>query len=77
MKLQTQTGRQFHIMKRSTKIILVASVVGTLGLSGLVKIANARQLQSQVAVMPQHHQNSLVRDNLTESYSHNLSLLAD
>ena len=49
-------------MKRSAKIILATAVVGTLGLSGLVKIANARQPQSQVAVMRQHHQNSLVAE---------------
>jgi len=48
-------------MKRSAKIILATAVVG-MGLSGLVKIANARQPQSQVAVIRQHHQNNLVAE---------------
>ncbi len=36
-------------MKTLTKIILAAAVVGTLGMSGLARTADAKQLQSQVA----------------------------
>ncbi len=47
-------------MKTSTKIILVAASIGTLGLSGLTRTVLAKQPQSQVAIMPQHHSSTLV-----------------
>ncbi len=39
-------------MKTSTKLILTAAAIGTLGLGGLAKLVNAAQMQSPVAVMP-------------------------
>ena len=39
-------------MKTSTKLILTAVAIGTLGLGGLAKLVNAAQTQSPVAVMP-------------------------
>ena len=39
-------------MKTSTKLILTAAAIGTLGLGGLAKLVNAAQTQSPVAVMP-------------------------
>jgi Peptidase propeptide and YPEB domain len=39
-------------MKTSTKLILTAAAIGTLGLGGLAKLVNAAQTQSLVAVMP-------------------------
>lgn len=50
-------------MKRSTKIILAAAFVSTLGLGGLLKTVNAQQAQSPVAVMPQHHSSTQVAQN--------------
>lgn len=47
-------------MKRSTKIILAAAFVSTLGLGGLVKTVNAKQVQFPVAVMPQHRSSTQV-----------------
>jgi uncharacterized membrane protein YkoI len=47
-------------MKRSTQIILAVAFIGTLELSGLVKTVYARQPQSQVAIMPQHHSSNKV-----------------
>lgn len=49
-------------MKRSTKIILAAAFIGTLGLGSLAKTVFAAQSQPQVAVMPQHHSNILVAE---------------
>lgn len=42
-------------MKTVTKIILAAAFASSLGLSGLVRTVYAKQPQSQVAIMPQHH----------------------
>jgi uncharacterized membrane protein YkoI len=42
-------------MKTSTKIILAAAFVGTLGLAGLSRVVSAKQPQSFVAVVRQHH----------------------
>jgi uncharacterized membrane protein YkoI len=42
-------------MKNSTKIILAAAFVGTLGVAGLSRVVSAKQLQSFVAIAPQHH----------------------
>ncbi|MDZ8226862.1 PepSY domain-containing protein [Nostoc sp. ChiVER01] len=42
-------------MKTSTKIILAAAFVGTLGLAGLSRVVSAKQPQSFVAIAPQHH----------------------
>ena len=39
-------------MKTSTKLILTAVAIGTLGLGGLAKLVNAAQKQSPVAVIP-------------------------
>ncbi|PZV08831.1 MAG: peptidase, partial [Leptolyngbya sp.] len=39
-------------MKTSTKLILMAAAIATLGIGGLSKIVNATQTQSPVAVMP-------------------------
>ena len=39
-------------MKTSTRLILTAAAIGTLGLGGLAKLVNAAQMQSPVAVMP-------------------------
>lgn len=47
-------------MKRSTKIMLTAAFIG-MGLSG-AKTVFAAQSQPQVAVMPQHHSNTLVAE---------------
>lgn len=47
-------------MQRLTKIVLAAAFVGTLGLSGLLRSVNAKQAQSPVAVMPQHHSSTQV-----------------
>jgi len=46
-------------MKTSTKVILTATFIGTLGLSGLARTVLA-QPQSPVAVMPQHHSSNLI-----------------
>ncbi len=42
-------------MKLSTKVVLVATVVGTLGLGNLARVVQARQAPLPVAVMPQSH----------------------
>ncbi|MCM0592309.1 MAG: PepSY domain-containing protein [Gloeotrichia echinulata DEX184] len=42
-------------MKNSTKIILAAAFVGTLGLAGLSRVVSAKQSQSSVAIVSQHH----------------------
>ncbi|MEH1932875.1 MAG: PepSY domain-containing protein [Nostoc sp.] len=42
-------------MKSSTKIILVAAFVGTLGFAGLSRVVFAKQSQSPVAIARQHH----------------------
>ncbi|MEH2027192.1 PepSY domain-containing protein [Nostoc sp.] len=42
-------------MKTSTKIILVAAFVGTLGFAGLSRVVSAKQPQSFVAIVRQHH----------------------
>jgi len=42
-------------MRTSTKIILAAVFVGTLGLAGLSRVVSAKQLQSPVAIVRQHH----------------------
>lgn len=42
-------------MKTSTKIILAAAFVGTLGLAGLSRVVSAKQPQSFVAIARQHH----------------------
>jgi uncharacterized membrane protein YkoI len=39
-------------MKTSTKLILTAAAIGSLGLGGLAKLVNAAQTQSSVAVVP-------------------------
>ena len=39
-------------MKTSTKLILTAAAIGSLGLGGLAKLVNAAQTQSPVAVVP-------------------------
>lgn len=39
-------------MKTSTKLILAAAAISTLGLGGLAKLVNAAQTQAPVAVMP-------------------------
>ncbi|MEH2312857.1 MAG: hypothetical protein V7K35_15980 [Nostoc sp.] len=55
VKIQAQTSRNFSSMKTSTKIILVAAFVGTLGLAELSKVVSAKQPQSFVAIARQHH----------------------
>ncbi|MBD2523709.1 PepSY domain-containing protein [Nostoc sp. FACHB-133] len=42
-------------MKTSTKIILTAAFVGTLGFAGLSRVVSAKQPQSFVAIARQHH----------------------
>ncbi|MEH1945587.1 MAG: PepSY domain-containing protein [Nostoc sp.] len=42
-------------MKTSTKIILAAAFVGTLGFAGLSRVVSAKQPQSFVAIARQHH----------------------
>ncbi|QIR40536.1 peptidase [Tolypothrix sp. PCC 7910] len=42
-------------MKTSTKIILAVACVGTLGFAGLSRVVGAKQPQSPVAVIHQHH----------------------
>ncbi|WP_341532269.1 PepSY domain-containing protein (plasmid) [Nostoc sp. UHCC 0302] len=42
-------------MKTSTKIICTAAFVGTLGFAGLSRVVGAKQPQSPVAVVHQHH----------------------
>jgi uncharacterized membrane protein YkoI len=42
-------------MKTSTKIILAAAFIGTLGLAGLSRVVSAKQPQSFVAIARQHH----------------------
>lgn len=42
-------------MKTSTKIILAAAFVGTLGFAGLSRVVSAKQPQSFVAIVRQHH----------------------
>ncbi|QLE39618.1 peptidase [Nostoc sp. C052] len=42
-------------MKTSTKIILAAAFVGSLGLAGLSRVVSAKQPQSFVAIAHQHH----------------------
>ncbi|MBP5975694.1 PepSY domain-containing protein [Brasilonema sp. CT11] len=42
-------------MKTSTKIILATAFFGTLGLAGLSRVVSAKQLQSPVAIVRQHH----------------------
>jgi len=41
-------------MKTTTKIILATAFIGTLGLGGVAKAVNARQVQSQAAITPQY-----------------------
>lgn len=55
MKIQTQTLRDFTSMQTSTKIILAAAFVGTLGLAGLSRVVSAKQPQSFVVIARQHH----------------------
>ncbi|NMF61695.1 peptidase [Brasilonema octagenarum UFV-E1] len=42
-------------MKTSTKIILTTAFFGTLGLAGLSRVVSAKQPQSPVAIVRQHH----------------------
>lgn len=42
-------------MNNSTKIIIVGSLLGSLGIAGLAKAISANQSQLPVAVIPQHH----------------------
>ncbi len=42
-------------MKTSTKMIFVAAFIGTLGFAGLSRVVSAKQPQSFVAIVPQHH----------------------
>ncbi|BCL39126.1 PepSY domain-containing protein [Nostoc sp. MS1] len=42
-------------MKTSTKIILSAAFVGTLSFAGLSRVVGAKQPQSSVAIVRQHH----------------------
>ncbi|WP_292764598.1 hypothetical protein [Nostoc sp. NOS(2021)] len=42
-------------MKSSTKIILGAAFVGTLGFAGLSRVVSAKKSQSPVAIARQHH----------------------
>ncbi|MEH1850274.1 MAG: PepSY domain-containing protein [Nostoc sp.] len=42
-------------MKTSTKIILAAAFVGTLGFTGLSRVVSAKQPQSFVAIARRHH----------------------
>jgi uncharacterized membrane protein YkoI len=55
VKIQTHTSRNFLRMKTSTKIILAAAFVGSLGLAGLSKVVSAKQPQSFIAIVHQHH----------------------
>jgi uncharacterized membrane protein YkoI len=59
LRLETQI-EEISPMKRSTQIILAVAFISTLGLGGLVKTVYARQPQSQVAIMPQHHSSNKV-----------------
>ncbi|MGH2416555.1 MAG: PepSY domain-containing protein [Brasilonema sp.] len=47
-------------MKTSTKIILAAAFVGTLGLAGLARVVSAKQPQSPVAIVRQHQSTTQV-----------------
>ncbi|MEH2451876.1 PepSY domain-containing protein [Nostoc sp.] len=49
-------------MKTSTKIILAAAFVGTLGLAGLSRVVSAKQPQSFVAIERQHHSTTQVAE---------------
>jgi len=49
-------------MKTSTKIVLTAAFVGTVGLGGLARVVYAKQPQSQVAIMPQHRSTTQVAE---------------
>ncbi len=55
VKIQTQISRDFIRMKTSTTIILAAAFVGTLGLAGLSRVVTAKQPQSFVTIVRQHH----------------------
>jgi hypothetical protein len=49
-------------MKTSTKIVLAASLIGVLGLGGLVRSVKAQPSSSPVAVMSQHHNGNQVAE---------------
>ncbi|WP_041566688.1 hypothetical protein [Nostoc punctiforme] len=42
-------------MNNSTKIIIIGSLLSTLGIAGLAKAISTNQPQLPVAIMPQHH----------------------
>ncbi|MBW4633043.1 MAG: PepSY domain-containing protein [Iphinoe sp. HA4291-MV1] len=49
-------------MKTSTKIVLAAAFVGTLGISGLARVVGTKQPQSPVAIVRQHHSTTQVAE---------------
>lgn len=62
VKIQTQNERYSTTMKTSTKIILATAFVGTLGLAGLARVVSAKQPQSPVAIVRQHHSTTQVAE---------------
>lgn len=42
-------------MKTSTKLIMVGTLLGTLGFAGVARLVHAAQPQMPVAIMPEHH----------------------
>jgi uncharacterized membrane protein YkoI len=55
VKIQTQNYKDLISMKSSTKIILTAAFVSTLGFAGLSRVVSAKQPQFPVAIARQHH----------------------
>ena len=50
-------------MKTSTKLIAVSALLGTLGLSGVLSFAHARQSKTSVATIPEHRNSHQISQN--------------
>ncbi|MEA5626200.1 hypothetical protein [Nostoc sp. UHCC 0251] len=50
-------------MNNSTKIIVIGSLLGTLGIAGLAKAISTNQPQLPIAIMPQHHSSTQMTIN--------------
>ncbi|MGB5961110.1 MAG: PepSY domain-containing protein [Coleofasciculaceae cyanobacterium] len=60
-------------MKTSTKFLLTAAFIGTLGLGGLAKVVYASQREPAVAIMPQ----SQSKTQIAEAYNYEIADDAD
>jgi uncharacterized membrane protein YkoI len=47
-------------MKTSTNLIVIGSLLGTLGLAGVARFVHATQPQPSIAIMPEHRNGSLM-----------------